>query len=653
VEVADERRASGVTVLATPRLEPGVVLAGYRLERVLGEGGMGVVYEATQLSLNRTVALKIVAPSLTVDAGFRARFRREGLIQAGLEHPNIVTVYESGEWQDVLFLAMRLVQGPSLKELIVSRQLDVRRSLQILVPVADALDAAHEQRLVHRDVKPQNILVDAKDHPYLADFGLTKGPDATAHTRTGSVMGSLDYISPEQIRGEPATTASDIYALTAVLFECLTRTVPFPRESDAALLYAHVNAPPPSVVAAEPDLPLALDELIACAMSKDPAERPPTATELMHEASEILDGRASGLRVLRPRPLTDADLPGTVGVQAPGRPATRATSSATSDESRATRSPTIVTESLALARRPRIAAALGVATAALATAGYLTGHGSAASGTRSGPTVRGGDIAITVPSAWRAPAQLPAIPGMNLRRPVSREDAATGGLVVAGIADGAGGARLLPQALLERIRAAPTGEPVRLGEGEALRYRNLAVAGMTQPLTLVVAPNSAGVAAVGCVSPGVAADRFLRTCERVAASLRVSNARALSLPPYQDYARALARVAEQLRTAAIQASGLASAASRAAQANLCRTLANAQSAAAKELTSAPAGPDAKAIDTRLEAAAKVSSTGYAAMAAAAAAGSQGAYDTARRRAETALRSERTALEELRVLGYGG
>jgi serine/threonine protein kinase len=266
-----------------------MVVAGYRLDRILGQGGMGVVYEATQLSLDRTVALKIVAPGVSADATFRARFRREGLIQARLEHPNIVTVYEAGEFEGTLFLAMRLVRGSSLKELVERDELDSVRSLRILEPVADALDSAHEAGLIHRDVKPHNILVGARDHPFLADFGITTGPDATGFTRTGEFLGSLDYISPEQIRGEAATSASDVYALGAVLFECLAGVVPYPRESEAAVLYAHVAQTPPHVTERRPALPAELDAVLAHAMAKEPSERPATAGELIREAKRVFD----------------------------------------------------------------------------------------------------------------------------------------------------------------------------------------------------------------------------------------------------------------------------------------------------------------------------------------------------------------------------
>src|SRR3954462_3318713 len=156
-------------------LSTGDVISGYRLERVLGRGGMGTVYEATQLTLDRTVAVKVLSADLSGDERFQLRFRREGQIQARLEHPHIVTVYEAGETEHGLFIAMRLVRGRTLKDLVNARELDVDRTLKILAPVAEALDEAHGIGLIHRDIKPQNVLVGRRDHSFLADFGLTKG----------------------------------------------------------------------------------------------------------------------------------------------------------------------------------------------------------------------------------------------------------------------------------------------------------------------------------------------------------------------------------------------------------------------------------------------------------------------------------------------
>ena len=211
-------------------LEPGTDIGAYRIEGLLGRGGMGIVYEATQHSLGRKVALKLLAADLSFDESFRRRFRREGRLQAGLDHAHIVPIYEAGELEDHgLFIAMRLVRGSTLKELVKSGELDGERTLRLLRPVADALDSAHEADLVHRDIKPQNILVGRRDHAYLADFGLTRAPGDTAFTKTGQFVGTLDYIAPEQIRGEQPGPASDLYSFAAVAYECFTGTVPFPQ----------------------------------------------------------------------------------------------------------------------------------------------------------------------------------------------------------------------------------------------------------------------------------------------------------------------------------------------------------------------------------------------------------------------------------------
>jgi serine/threonine protein kinase len=256
---------------------------------------MGAVYQATQLSLNRVVALKLLAPNLGDDPGFRARFEREGQVQAGLDHDHIVPVYEAGQSEYGLFLAMRLISGPTLKHLILDDQLDPRRTVRILAQVANALDTAHRAGLIHRDIKPQNILIGDRDHAYLADFGLIKAPDEARLTGTGQFIGTIDYVAPEQVQGDPATPASDIYALTGVLYECLTGEVPYPKPSEAATLHAHVMHPPPVLSERRPDLPPALDGVIAQGMAKDPWSRPSQAAELIQAASRALSSSASSI----------------------------------------------------------------------------------------------------------------------------------------------------------------------------------------------------------------------------------------------------------------------------------------------------------------------------------------------------------------------
>lgn len=269
-------------------LPRGARVAGYEVEGVLGRGGMGIVYEARRLAPERRVALKILALTHGMDESFKRRFRREGRIQAAIDHANIVPVFETGEWEEALFIAMALVRGPNLKDLTIAGGLAAERALRLLTPIAGALDAAHAAGLTHRDVKPQNILVGAGDHPFLVDFGLTKGLGDTGLTRAGEFVGTIDYTAPEQILGQPATGAADVYALGAVLYECLTGSVPFPRPVDAAVMYAQLSEPPPLVTEERPELPPAIDAVVCRAMAKDPQERQASPSELMRDAERAL-----------------------------------------------------------------------------------------------------------------------------------------------------------------------------------------------------------------------------------------------------------------------------------------------------------------------------------------------------------------------------
>jgi serine/threonine protein kinase len=269
-------------------LPRGAQVAGYEIGDVLGRGGMAVVYEAREPASGREVALKVFAHADGMDPSFRRRFQREGRIQATIDHPAIVTVYEAGEWEDALFIAMQLVRGSNLKDLTIAGGLESERLLRILTPIAGALDAAHAAGLIHRDVKPQNILIGEGNRAFLADFGLTKAPDGTVLTRAGEFVGTIDYCAPEQITGQPATAAADVYSLGAVLYECLTGTVPFARHTDSAVMYAHLSEPPPWASEARPDLPLAIDQVIRRALAKDPQERQPSAGALMDEAAQVL-----------------------------------------------------------------------------------------------------------------------------------------------------------------------------------------------------------------------------------------------------------------------------------------------------------------------------------------------------------------------------
>jgi WD40 repeat protein/predicted Ser/Thr protein kinase len=282
----------------------GFELGGYRIETVLARGGMGVVYLAEHRRLERTVAVKVLAPELAGDAAFRARFLQESRLAAGLNHPNVIPIHDADEADGVLFIAMRYVEGTDLGELIDREApLPTTRALAILSQVAGALDAAHARGLVHRDVKPGNVLIAEGDHPYLTDFGLSKRLDdnAARATAAGEFLGTIAYVAPEQIEGRAVDHRADVYSLGCVLYECLVGEPPFPRDSELATMWAHVQEDPPAPSEHRADLPPALDQVIAQALAKDPGDRYASCRDLaraavavtVEEASRRLAGAAS------------------------------------------------------------------------------------------------------------------------------------------------------------------------------------------------------------------------------------------------------------------------------------------------------------------------------------------------------------------------
>ncbi|MFJ5120088.1 serine/threonine-protein kinase [Kitasatospora sp. NPDC088548] len=279
-------------------------VAGYRLESEIGRGGMAVVYRAKDLRLGRTVAVKLLAPELARNEVFRQRFIHESEAAAAIDHPHIIPVFEAGETDGILFIAMRYVEGGDLRALIDrSEPFTVRRAARLALQIASALDAAHDHDLVHRDVKPGNVLVAAgtdSEHPvhlYLADFGLTKKSlSLSGLTGVGQIVGTLDYAAPEQITGRPLDGRCDQYSLGCVVFEMLAGAPPFRRESDVALLWAHLNDPPPTLREHRPDLPTAVDAVLARALAKAPEER---YTSCLRFVAEL---RAAGAVAAGPAP---------------------------------------------------------------------------------------------------------------------------------------------------------------------------------------------------------------------------------------------------------------------------------------------------------------------------------------------------------------
>jgi serine/threonine-protein kinase len=262
-------------------------LGDYRIEGLVGAGRMGVVYRAIDPS-GRKVALKVLRDDVAIDPIYRERFRREGRMLTSLNHPHVIPIYGMGEIDGLLYIATRLTAS-TLKDLVVAGPIPVDDALTILSAVADALDAAHAAGVIHRDIKPANVLMDPGPRAYLTDFGLARDPTGFALTAPGQVLGTIDYMAPELLEGVRIGPATDIYALACLAVETLTGQVPFLRDSDAATTYAHVMGAPPSVSERRPELPVALDDVIAAGMAKAPGNRPATAGTLIADMLRALD----------------------------------------------------------------------------------------------------------------------------------------------------------------------------------------------------------------------------------------------------------------------------------------------------------------------------------------------------------------------------
>jgi Protein kinase domain len=289
-------------------LTVGSRFAGYRIEGIAGRGGMGVVYRARDEGLDRVVALKFIAADLASTPGFRERFTAESRTAASLDHPNVIPIYQAGEHDGVLFLATRYVEGEDLRSVLQREgRLEPERAARIVAQIAAALEAAHVRGLVHRDVKPANVLLTTEDHASLTDFGLTKrvvaDPDATL---TGQLVGSLNYVAPEQIRGERVSPRTDVYGLGCLLFHVLTGRVPFPLEGNEAKLWAHVSEPPPLPSTVAYAVPVAFDPITVRAMQKRPEDRFQSAGELGRAVAEAASEQTASRDVTPTRPTQPA-----------------------------------------------------------------------------------------------------------------------------------------------------------------------------------------------------------------------------------------------------------------------------------------------------------------------------------------------------------
>jgi serine/threonine-protein kinase len=262
--------------------QPGESVGPYRVESMIGEGGMGRVFRAVAPD-GTVVALKVVKAELAKDEVFRRRFEREAGAAARVNHSNVVPVLGTGEHDGVPYLAQEFITGGSLEDKIKrEKRLDLRETVDLCTQVADGLDALHAEGLIHRDVKPGNILLDGEGKAYITDFGLMKDREASVLTRPGQALGSMDYMAPEQIRGEEVTAQSDVYALGCVMIECLSGAPPFADRQGMRILWAHLQEDPPDPSAGRDDVPSDVGWAITRALEKEPEKRPPTATAYAH-----------------------------------------------------------------------------------------------------------------------------------------------------------------------------------------------------------------------------------------------------------------------------------------------------------------------------------------------------------------------------------
>jgi predicted Ser/Thr protein kinase len=666
-------------------LSPGTIVSGYRVDGVLGEGGMGVVYRATQLSLNRTVALKILATDLSEDVAFRERFRREGLLQAAIDHQHIVTVYEAGDTEHGLFLAMRLIRGPTLKSMIFAGELDPPRTLRILTQVAGALDTAHDVGLTHRDIKPQNILIGSDDHAYLADFGLTRASDEVSLTETGQFIGTIDYVAPEQIQGLGVTAQSDVYSLTAVLYEALTGVVPFLRMNEAAVLFAHIAETAPSVTERNSDLPPEIDAVITRGMAKSPEDRYASAGELIAEAIVAFGEEALAATAHAPHaPPPTARPPEAAGAgeqtraretqpaaaaEAAAAPALLPTDPAAGSATTAARSTIPTPPEPAPAERPapplrpagerlkgRRTALLAALGALAALAGFLAagaGNGDDAGGTFRN-SASAGSVELAFPDGWKRVAERPSVPGVRFKDALvlAQESQPRARLAAGQVA--ASGPALLPLGLARRLPGqGPAGHPVRLGRLQALSYQGLEPSGAAGELQLYAVPTSGGVATIACTAPAGAEDgAFRRDCERIATTLRLIGAKPYPLGPRPEYARSLRRTLATLdRERRSETARMQSATTPDELASAVASLAGDYRRAGKAVLGAEASPRDASANRALAAAVERTGTAYAAAAEAARAKDAAAYSAAQRRVSRSGQQLQAALNAFERLGY--
>jgi hypothetical protein len=648
-----------VTDPTDPRI--GTDLGGYHIETMIGRGGMGVVYRAEDLRLGRKVALKLLAPELAANEGFRERFESESRLAAAIDHPHIIPLYEAGDAEGLVFIVMRFVDGIDLKALLEREgPLPLARALTIVGQVGGALDAAHERDLVHRDVKPANVLVatsggvEVSEHCYLTDFGLTKDTSQNVGlTGTGQFVGTIAYVAPEQINGATQSGATDQYALGCVLYECLTGHQPFERDNDLDIMWAHLGEDPPSVTQHRPELPPAIDAALARALSKEPGDRYESCAAMVAairatSATETVVGRT----VVSSKPQAPAEPAGETRLSS--QPAPGAAPVPAGETRLSSPAPPATAPAAAPARGWGGFAAIAAVLAIVAgIGGAVIGGSSGGEDAAAVPTsvAATGGLSLRFPADWQTQAAPPDIPGLEFQDRIGlapKTSTVAEGLVAGRIPSN--DARLLPAALVPEDRAGAR-DAVRLGNADAFRYANLRPEGFTGAVTVYVVLTDRGRTAIACHSAAPSA-RFEARCSGLAASLELTDGKAVALTPSAPYAKALSGLLADLtsdRTAG--RSALAAAKTQARQAAAASGLAASYATAARKVRALPEPPAVADLNAKIATALANVGKAYEGAAAAARSASRERYESARSTIQRAERALRPALAALATLGY--
>jgi len=464
------------------------MVRGYRVVRTIGKGGMGTVYEAEEIAWGRMVALKVLSKEAARrDPTFPQRFERECRAQRELSHPHIVRVFDNGDSPHGQWLAMELVEGRTLEQVLGGERLPQEEVLKLLEPIADALEAVHGRGLIHRDVTLRNILVGNDGTPFLADFGVTKRVDEHTLTKTGDFIGSLRYAAPEQIR-QASAPPSDVYSLAVVLYRCLCGRFPFEARGEDALFVEQLLRRPPPPTSVNPSLPRALDKVLAKGLAKEVTKRYRSPSELIADARAGLEGKE--LKHLA-------------------------------------------------ARRPLPASALMAMAVVLFVLGVGAGALASGSSRYESHRVRAGSLEVAVPKGWvRENGVVARFPRLQLADPLTLIPARGGGKEAAIVGMSlARGKTLLPFHLRPSFGNPPVTD-LSLGSLQALRYEGMGPKSKTEPWTVIVSPTSIGVATIAC-RPGPRRGASRRICERLAASLKLLDGSAYRIGPSAQFAALL------------------------------------------------------------------------------------------------------------------